>query len=162
MGAAVEVKKSIQEVADQKDLGVEIVFVGLSGLRPPAESPQSVKTDGGSEEAGMGGDSSNMQVAAAVEKEVSNRLRAQMREYEAKSIEKRLAIESDTQVGVISNSAEWKSELARQSAGARKNRLESQVGPYKEAPEMYRLWMYLDTFRKATESARKFVVAVDG
>ena len=27
---------------------------------------------------------------------------------------------------------------------------------------MYRLWMYLDTFRKATESARKFVVAVDG
>ena len=27
---------------------------------------------------------------------------------------------------------------------------------------MYRLWMYLDTFRKATESARKVVVAVDG
>ena len=163
VGAAAEVQKSIQEAVDQKGLGVEIVFVGLSGLRPPAESPRSVKADGGgSEEAEMGGDLSNMPVAAAVEKEVSTRLNAQMKEYEAEAIKERLAAESGTLVGVISGSAEWKSELARQSAEARKHRLESQVGPYKEAPEMYRLWMYLDTFRKATESARKFVVAVDG
>ena len=163
VGAVAEVQKSIQEAVDQKGLGVEIVFVGLSGLRPPAESPRSVKADGGgSEEADMGGDLSNMPVAAAVEKEVSTRLNAQMKEYEAEAIKERLAAESGTLVGVISGSAEWKSELARQSAEARKHRLESQVGPYKEAPEMYRLWMYLDTFRKATESARKFVVAVDG
>ena len=110
----------------------------------------------------MGGDLSNMPAAAAVEKEVSTRLNAQMKEYEAEAIKERLSAESGTLVGVISGSAEWKSELARQSAEARKHRLESQVGPYKEAPEMYRLWMYLDTFRKATESARKFVVAVDG
>ena len=163
VGAATEVQQSIQEAVDQKGLGVEIVFVGLSGLRPPAESPRSVKADGGgSEEADMGGDLSNMKVAAAVEKEVSTRLNAQMKEYEAEANKERLATESKTQVGVISNSSEWKSEMARQSAEARKNRLESQVGPYQAAPEMYRLWMYLDTFRKATESARKFVVAVDG
>ena len=39
-------------------------------------------------------------------------------------------------------------------------RLRSESGPYRAAPEVYRQWRYLEAFRMAVADARKFVLAV--
>ena len=37
--------------------------------------------------------------------------------------------------------------------------MESETGPYRAAPEVYRQWRYLEAFQKAIANARKFVIA---
>ena len=149
-------KNSIQEKVN--DMGVEILFVGVANLRPPAESPENVIERGsgpGEENHGF----SPVPVAAAFEKPIADGLFSQLDEFEAGQEKMRLDAERTNEVGLIEYDAKVTSELLRMEAKARSQRQTGSQKPFNEASNVYPLWLYLTTFERAVEHARKFVIA---
>ena len=152
-------KKNIQQKAD--DLGVEILFVGVADLRPPAASPDTVVYRGPSEPGEEESPLSSMPVAAAFEGPVSAGLMRELIRFESNQEKRRLEAEEITEVELIQYGATVASDLLRMQAKAR---AQSQLGarePFTQAPNTYPMWLYLTTFVRAVEHARKFVVAAE-
>ena len=150
-------RNNIQQASDK--LGVEILFVGVADLRPPAESPDMVVERGpsapGEEDSGL----NPMPVAAAFEGPVTAGLVSEITKFNAQQEKLRLAAEQDSEVELIEYGATVASDLLKMQAKAR---AESQLGarkPFTQAPNTYPVWLYLTTFVRAVEQARKFVVA---
>jgi len=149
-------KSNIQDKVN--DLGVEVLFVGVANLRPPAESPQNVierGADPGDERPDLYG----MPVAAAFEDPVTAGLMSQLDKLEAVHEKMRLDAERTNEVGLIEYNAKVTSDLLRLEAQVRSQRQKGSQEPFKQAANVYPLWLYLTTFERAVENARKFVVA---
>ena len=152
-------KENIQEKVN--DMGVEILFIGVANLRPPAESPENV-IERGSEPTPPGEEGprlSAMPVAAAFEKPIADGLMSQLDGFEANQERIRLDAESTNEVGLIRYDAKVTSDLLRMEAKARFQRQASSHQPFNQAANVYPLWLYLTTFERSVQHARKFVVA---
>ena len=149
-------KSNIQDKVN--DLGVEVLFVGVANLRPPAESPQNVierGADPGDERPDLYG----MPVAAAFEDLITAGLMSQLDKLEAVHGKMRLDAERTNEVGLIEYNAKVTSDLLRLEAQVRSQRQKGSQEPFRQAANVYPLWLYLTTFERAVENARKFVVA---
>ena len=151
---------------DQKQLGVTILFVGLGDIRPPAESPNRIK-GGFSEEAGgpqeTGGPGpalSPITMAEAVELKFANIVGAKANLDSAAEFQKSEAIKMAEGVKQAKGAAEVEVDLAEVRAKGSTKRMDGESGSYRAAPEVYRQWRYLESFRKAVANARKYVIAV--
>lgn len=159
------VLKAIQEKVDEEELGVEILFVGLGDIRPPAESSATIGgQESKSEEkpavTGPDAEIINMTMASAVELRFANEVIARTVKKNAKVFEKAEAIWREARVKQIQDSAKVEVGLAEGRAKAKKALLEIESGPYRASPQLYRQWQYLGTFQKAVANARKYVIAV--
>ena len=148
-----KVRKAIEKRANDLDLGVEILFVGLGDIRPPAESPADIKGKSSS-------DLSTTNMAQAVELRFASMVEAKVEMSTAKEFEKAEILRRDAGVEQENVRAKVEVDLAEDRAKAKMERLRSESGPYRANPEVYRQWRYLEAFRKAVANARKFVIAV--
>ncbi len=148
-----QVKKAIQDRANERGLGVTILFVGLGDIRPPAESPADIKGKSSS-------DLSTTNMAQAVELRFASMVEAKVETSTAKEFEEAEILRRDAGVEQENVRAKVEVDLAEDRAKAKMERLRSESGPYRAAPEVYRQWRYLEAFRKAVANARKFVIAV--
>jgi hypothetical protein len=152
--------KNIQDKVNTRELGVEILFVGVANLRPPAESPQNVIERADAANPGQEQPELNsMAVAAAFEGPVSAGLLSQMDIFSANQYSLRLSAESTNEVGIIQYNAKATSDLLRMEAKSRFQRQSGSQEPFRQASNVYPLWLYLTTFERAVENTRKFVVA---
>ena len=148
-----QVKKAIQDRANKRGLGVTILFVGLGDIRPPAESPADIKGKSSS-------DLSTTNMAQAVELRFASMVEAKVETSTAKEFEEAEVLRRDAGVEQENVRAKVEVDLAEDRAKAKMERLRSESGPYRAAPEVYRQWRYLEAFRRAVADARKFVIAV--
>jgi regulator of protease activity HflC (stomatin/prohibitin superfamily) len=163
-----QVKKAIQDRANERGLGVTILFVGLGDIRPPAESPANIKGEisaesGGLEEArgGFSGLKLNSRtMAEAVELRFANIVEAKANLDSAEEFRKAEAIKKSAGEEQQKGAARVEIDLAGVRAKGETKRMEGESGSYRAAPEIYRQWRYLESFRKAVANARKFVIAV--
>ena len=159
-----KVTERIQLAMDQQQLGVEILFVGLSEIYPPRESPLNIKGKPSEEQAGEsapeGSNLSAEPMAQMVERWLANRVEekaTQMSSARFADTEKLIqAIEEQR----IELSKQLELELAETVAKAKHSRLSNEEKPYRMAPEVYRQWRYLESFKKTVKDARKFIIAV--
>ena len=134
-------------------MGVKILFLGLGDIRPPAESPADIKGKSSS-------DLSTTNMAQAVELRFASMVEAKVETSTAIEFEKAERLRRDAGVEQEIVRAKVEVDLAEDRAKAKMERLRSESGPYRAAPEVYRQWRYLEAFRKAVANARKFVIAV--
>lgn len=159
-----KVMKKIQEQVDRDKLGVEILFVGLGDIRPPAESPANIKgvsSEGGEEQnPDSAPDLSFSTMAEAVELRFANSVAAEVERSTAEEFKQAEILRRDAGVEQEKVMASVEVDLAEIRAKAEMERLQGESGPYRAAPEVYRQWRYLESFQKAVANARKFVIAV--
>ena len=159
-----QVVANLQAAVDRHNLGVEILFVGLSEIYPPRESPVNIK--GKPSEEGEGGGPapgstlSSETMAHTVERMLANRV-------EEASTQNSAALFAATELKIkaieeqrIEQSKLMELELAETMAKAKHSRLANEEKPYRVSPEVYRQWRYLESFKKTVRDARKFIIAV--
>ena len=140
-----ELKKAIQREADDRELGGEIVFVGLQDIHPPVgQNEQSKKTGGVAE--------NYEKVNVAWLHSETNRLGAL--QYKAGRVPQARGLATELVANARSESTN-KVTLAKAEAG----RFSDQISAFKAAPSVYMTRSKLETFQQATQGARKYILS---
>ena len=142
-----ELKKAIQREADERELGGEIVFVGLQDIHPPvgnSEQPQAKATGGVAE--------NYEKVNVAWLHSETNRLGAL--QYKAGRVPQARGLAAELVANARSESTN-KVALAKAEAG----RFSHQISAFKAAPSVYMTRSKLETFQQATRGARKYILS---
>ena len=142
-----ELKKAIQREADDRELGGEIVFVGLQDIHPPvgnSEQPQAKATGGVAE--------NYEKVNVAWLHSETNRLGAL--QYKAGRVPQARGLAAELVANARSESTN-KVTLAKAEAG----RFSHQISAFKAAPSVYMTRSKLETFQQATRGARKYILS---
>ena len=142
-----ELKKAIQREADDRELGSEIVFVGLQDIHPPvgkSEQPQAKATGGVAE--------NYEKVNVAWLHSETNRLGAL--QYKAGRVPQARGLAAEIVANARSESTN-KVTLAKAEAG----RFSHQISAFKAAPSVYMTRSKLETFQQATRGARKYILS---
>ncbi len=140
-----ELKKAIQREANDRELGGEIVFVGLQDIHPPVGQNEQSKATGGVAE-------SYEKVNVARLHSETNRLGAL--QYKAGKVPMARGLAAELVANARSESTN-KVALARAEAG----RFSHQVSAFKAAPSVYMTRSKLETFQQATRGARKYILS---
>ncbi len=140
-----ELKKAIQGEANDRELGSEIVFVGLQDIHPPVGQNEQSKATGGVAE-------SYEKVNVARLHSETNRLGAL--QYKAGKVPMARGLAAELVANARSESTN-KVALARAEAG----RFSHQVSAFKAAPSVYMTRSKLETFQQATRGARKYILS---
>jgi membrane protease subunit HflK len=140
-----ELKKAIQREADDRELGGEIVFVGLQDIHPPVGQNEQSKATGGVAE-------SYEKVNVARLHSETNRLGAL--QYKAGKVPMARGLAAELVANARSESTN-KVALAKAEAG----RFSHQISAFKAAPSVYMTRSKLETFQQATRGARKYILS---
>ena len=140
-----ELKKAIQREADERELGGEIVFVGLQDIHPPVGQNEQSKAPGGVAE-------SYEKVNVARLHSATNRLGAL--QYKAGRVPMARGLAAELVANARSESTN-KVALAKAEAG----RFSHQISAFKAAPSVYMTRSKLETFQQATRGARKYILS---
>ena len=132
--AMTELRKRIQKSADDMELGVEIVFVALTGIHPPF---------------GVGESFDKITAATIDKKRVIQ---------DAQTFANSSNVISESLKHQIMNEAEAYKQTQVVSAQADASRYAGQILCYKAAPKQYMLNSYFDAMEIGGSQARKFVV----
>ena len=140
-----ELKKAIQQQADIRQLGAEIVFVGLQDIHPPVGQTEQSKASGGVAE-------SYEKVNVAQLHSGTNRLGAL--QYKAGKVPQARGAASELLAKARSESTN-KVAKARAEAG----RFDQQMSAFNAAPSVYKTRSKLDAFQRATKGVRKYILS---
>ncbi len=140
-----ELKKAIQREADDRELGGEIVFVGLQDIHPPVGQNEQSKATGGVAE-------SYEKVNVARLHSETNRLGAL--QYKAGRVPMARGLAAELVANARSESTN-KVALAKAEAG----RFSHQISAFKAAPSVYMTRSKLETFQQATRGVRKYILS---
>ena len=140
-----ELKKAIQREADDRELGGEIVFVGLQDIHPPVGQNEQSKATGGVAEG-------YEKVNVAQLHSETNRLGAL--QYKAGKVPQARGLAAEFLAGAHSESTN-KVALARAEAG----RFGHQISAFNAAPSVYTTRSKLETFVETTRGARKYILS---
>jgi membrane protease subunit HflK len=140
-----ELKKAIQREADDRELGGEIVFVGLQDIHPPVGQNEQSKATGGVAE-------NYEKVNVAWLHSETNRLGAL--QYKAGRVPQARGLAAELVANARSESTN-KVTLAKAEAG----RFSHQISAFKAAPSVYMTRSKLETFQQATRGARKYILS---
>ncbi|MCX8089492.1 MAG: protease modulator HflK [Verrucomicrobiae bacterium] len=132
--AARALRQRIQRAADQFQLGVEILFVGLQGIHPPVK------------------------VAPEYEKVVGARHKKEAKILEARAHEIRTNTLAAAQSFALTNRAEADRLQLEQTALARAAAFTNQLPAFRAAPSVYQQRAYAQMFAAATAPARKYIL----
>ena len=140
-----ELKKAIQREADDRELGGEIVFVGLQDIHPPVGQNEQSKATGGVAE-------NYEKVNVAWLHSETNRLGAL--QYKAGRVPQARGLAAELVANARSESTN-KVTLAKAEA----ERFSHQVSAFKAAPSVYMTRSKLETFQQATRGVRKYILS---
>lgn len=138
-------KKAIGDQATEHNLGAEVLFVGLQDIHPPVGQTEQSKRDGGVAE-------NYEKVIVAQLNAETNRLGALR--YSASKVPQAQATAAENLAkakGVRTN----KVALAQAEA----KRFANQIAAFESAPTVYKTRMKLESFKAATEGARKYILS---
>lgn len=127
-------RQRIQEAADARQLGVNIVFVGLQGIHPPVK------------------------VAADYEAVVSSNQTMIATTNDALAEAIRTNALAEAQATNLINQAMADRTRREVSAGAQAAAFTNQIPAYAAAPSVYSEREYLNAFNRATANSRKFIL----
>ncbi len=134
--AAKDLQAMIQKTADQHELGVEIIFVGLQDIHPPVAVAEAYESVNAAMQARQG----IIYTAEGEKAESLPRARAEA-------------------ANIIADAEVYR--LSEQAKGvAAVGRFPNQVIAYQASPEVFRQRSYLDTLGRAIAPARKYVIGV--
>ncbi len=136
--AAGALRDRIQNSADERQLGVKILYVGLQDIHPPTASD----------------------VAATYEKVVGAEQTRLARVLNAESMAIQLEAVSGAQAVSITNRAEANRVQLVSSKFAAAALFTNQIPAFEAAPSVYRQRLYLQNFAEATKNARKYILLV--
>ena len=140
-----ELKKAIQQQADIRQLGAEIVFVGLQDIHPPVGQNEQSKASGGVAE-------SYEKVNVAQLHSETNRLGAL--QYKAGKVPQARGAASELLAKARSEST---NKVAKAKAEA--GRFDQQMSAFNAAPSVYKTRSKLDAFQRATKGVRKYILS---
>ena len=140
-----ELKKAIQQQADIRQLGAEIVFVGLQDIHPPVGQTEQSKASGGVAE-------SYEKVNVAQLHSETNRLGAL--QYKAGKVPQARGAASELLAKARSEST---NKVAKAKAEA--GRFDQQMSAFNAAPSVYKTRSKLDAFQRATKGVRKYILS---
>lgn len=162
---SLEVKNRIQKAVKEAGMEVEILFVGLKGIRPPAESPTSIKGDHSEEQTEdpsdkPGSDLSKFSVGEVIGMRDANRVAGEAEISKANNTRK--FEEFATKIGVAQQGRRVAdaNATAHSNIRSRASVVEMESPLFEAAPGLYKEWRYLQTFNEAVARARKYVIAV--
>jgi regulator of protease activity HflC (stomatin/prohibitin superfamily) len=136
LAAAKKLREEIQKNADENELGVEVMFVGLQGIHPPVKVAPDYEA-----------------VIGAFQEKQSNILSAQA--YWAEKIPQAHAEASNTVLTA------WSDSYAKvTTAQAQAVQYTNQLAAYEASPSVYKERSYLETLVRAIGPARKYVLGV--
>lgn len=178
--AGQEVRALLQQEVDREKLGIEVVFVGLSGLHPPAdgevassfhdtivarqqrqvaiEEAQQERTRLLTETAG------SVANAEALLEAIRQANKATASPQDQKLAEEALLTQLQSSGGKVAEAMatarafRWTHE---NNERAKATRFAQEVLPYRAAPQVYRMRRYLDVLTDGLSSARKYMVLGD-
>jgi regulator of protease activity HflC (stomatin/prohibitin superfamily) len=136
LAAAGALREKIQAAADERRLGVRIVFVGLQGIHPPTGN----------------------EVAATYEKVVSARQTMLATILNAESDAIRTNALADAAAFTLTNVADARRVTLVTRKFAEAAAFTNQIPAFAAAPSVYRQRLYLQSFQDATKNARKYVL----
>ncbi len=136
--AASALRETIQASANERRLGVKIVFVGLQDIHPPTA-----------------GD-----VAATYEKVVGAQQTQIARILDAESAAIRTNAMADSASFTLTNLADANRVLSVTAKFAEAALFTNQIPAFKAAPSVYKQRLYLQAFADATKNAKKYVLLV--
>jgi len=157
-----DVKRELQVLTDDRDLGVEILFVGMADLRPPAESPiqmQGMKED-------MSGDpdkKGTMQtdpVAVVFERAIMANITQETQKALARNAARQEQSMQSNQVQTILDTAISDAKVKLEVAQSRLELSQQQNEPFLRAPRLFSLWLYTQAVKRSLMDTRKYIVAV--
>ena len=157
-----DVKRELQVLTDARELGVEILFVGMADLRPPAESPiqmQGMKED-------MSGDpdkKGTMQadpVAVVFERAIMANITQETEKALARNVARRQQSMQSNQVQTILDTAISDAKVKLEVAQSRLELSRQQNEPFLRAPRLFSLWLYTRAVKRSLMDTRKYIVAV--
>ena len=136
--AASALREKIQASADERKLGVKIVFVGLQDIHPPTASD----------------------VAATYEKVIGAQQMQLARILDAESAAIRTNALADSASFTLTNLADANRVLSVTARFAEAALFTNQIPAFKAAPSVYKQRLYLSAFADATKNAKKYVLLV--
>ena len=128
-------RKRIQQAADNVDLGIDVIFVGLEGLHPPVEV----------------GDAFHAVVAAKEQK--------QTQLLEATQYAIRKEPQSEAQAYEIRTNAETYRYEKSSLAQAEVQRFDKQLLAFRQQPEVFVTRKFMDLLEEETRGIRKYILA---
>jgi regulator of protease activity HflC (stomatin/prohibitin superfamily) len=138
--AAEQLRERIQRRADERRLGIHILFVGLQGIHPPIGT-RSAPVAAAFE-----------QVVGAIQQKQTNILAAQA--YAAEKLPRAAAEATNLLAQARSDRT-----LKVATAAAESSRFTNQVAAWEASPSVYAQKAYLETFTRAAGPVRKYVLA---
>ena len=157
-----DVKRELQELTDARELGVEILFVGMADLRPPAESPMSMQ--GMKED--MSGDPNKKEtmqtdpVAAVFERAIMANITQETGKALARNAARREQSKKINGVQTILDTAISDAKVKLIVAKSRLELSRQQNEPFRRAPRLFSLWLYTRAVKRSLVDTRKYIVAV--
>ncbi|HEX9047988.1 MAG TPA: SPFH domain-containing protein, partial [Verrucomicrobiae bacterium] len=136
--AATALRDRIQAAANDRKLGVNIVFVGLQDIHPPTAND----------------------VAATYEKVIGAQQEAIATNNYAQAFAIRTNALAEATAFTLTNVADANRVRVVTSAYARAALFTNQIPAFEAAPAVYRQRQYLQSFAAATKNARKYVMLV--
>lgn len=136
--AADTLRDRLQSAANQRGLGVKIVFVGLQDIHPPTASEVAKTYEN---------------VVGAEQTRLSKILDAQAAAIRTNAL-------ADSQAFTVTNVADANRVRLVSSAYARAALFTNQIPAFQAAPSVYRQRLYLQSFAEATRNARKYILLV--
>jgi membrane protease subunit HflK len=132
--AAADLRQRIQARADQHQLGVRILFVGLHSVHPPVKiAPEFEKV-----------------IGAFQDRETTNLF--------AQAVAAEMLPLAEAEATEKTNRAEALRVRAIAGSAATAARFTNQIAAFRASPDVYRLRAYLDTLSRSIANARKYVV----
>jgi len=138
LDAASNLRDRIQSVANERNLGAKIVFVGLQDIHPPTASD----------------------VAKTYENVVGAEQSRLAKILDAESAAIRTNAMADAEAYTLTNVADANRVRVVTAAYARGALFTNQIPAFEAAPSVYRERLYLQNFAAATKNARKYVLLV--
>ncbi len=133
--AGEELRRRIQEQANQMQLGVQLVFLGLQDVHPPVQVAQAYE-----------------EAVGALQKREANRLSAEAYRIQTNAFATATALR-------LKRTAEAERQNRRLDALARAANFTNQIPAFHAAPSVYAMRSYLDTLGRGGAQARKIIVA---
>src|SRR6185503_1325928 len=134
--AAEELRDRIQKRADELELGVRIVFLGLQDIHPPIAVAASYEA-----------------VIGAEQKRIANRLDAQADAVATNSWSEAEAVRRQ-------RDAEADRERLIMDSAARAGQFTNQIAAYRAAPSVYPQLAYFQTLNRGSAATRKIIMGV--
>jgi hypothetical protein len=157
-----DVKKELQMLTDARALGVEILYVGMADLRPPAESP--IQMAGMKED--MSSDPNKKEtmrpdpVAAVFERAIMANIAQETGMALARNAARRSESMQTNEVQTIINTAISDARVKLKVAQSSLELSRQQNEPFRRAPRLFSLWLYTRSVKRSLVDTRKYIVAV--